>query len=144
MYSRRAKESHRDTISYEIDMLGFCAQAVSRKHPATEDQWVYLECFLLHYRNLIRVFSRENHDERRGDLSTANVEAWLGRDLIPEEHVAIRIPARRLDEAYHREISKYLQHCTRLRHDVGRGWDVELMFEEIRPIITAFETAFPR
>lgn len=56
--------------------------------------------------NLTRAFGAKNHDERKGDLSTANVEAWLGRDLRPEVHVAIRIPARKLDETYHREIFK--------------------------------------
>jgi hypothetical protein len=60
MYSRRPKESHRDTIAYEADMLGFCAQALrARKHPTHEDMCVYLEAFLLHYRNLIRIFSGE-------------------------------------------------------------------------------------
>jgi hypothetical protein len=144
MYSRRAKESYRDTISYEADMLAFCAQAVGREHPTREDLWVYLEGFLLHFRNLIRVFSGEFHNEQKGDLSTANPRLWLGRELSLDEMTAIQAPARALDTAYHQQISKYLQHCTRLRHEYDRTWDVTLMSTQIRPIITAFEDAFPR
>lgn len=29
MYARRAKASHRDTISYEVDMLAFCADKLA-------------------------------------------------------------------------------------------------------------------
>jgi hypothetical protein len=68
MYSRRPKESHRDTITYEIDMLDFCARAVTgREHPSECDMFVYLEAFLHHYGNLIRFFSGEHH--RPDDLS---------------------------------------------------------------------------
>jgi hypothetical protein len=82
MYSRRPKESHRDTITYEIEMLSVCAQAITRReHPAAQDLYVYLEAFLLHYRNLIRFLSGEHHREGKGDLSTANATAWSGREL---------------------------------------------------------------
>ncbi len=53
-------------------------------------------------------------------------------------------PAQALDAKYFELISKYLQHCTRLRHDHDRGWDVEAMLAEINPVITAFEKAFRR
>jgi hypothetical protein len=44
MYSRRPKESHRDTITYEIDMLDFCARAVTaREHVSERDLFVYIE-----------------------------------------------------------------------------------------------------
>jgi hypothetical protein len=145
MFARRAKESHRDTIAYEIDMLGFCAEAVTRReHPTQPDLYVYLEAFLLHYRNLVRFLSGENHREDKGDLSTANSVAWSGRELTPDDAAVIQAPARVLDAKYHQQISKYLQHCTRLRHDYDRGWDVQVMLDEISPIITAFERAFPR
>jgi hypothetical protein len=75
MYSRRPKESHRDTITYEVDMLDFSARAVTaRKHALERDMFVYLEAFLLHYRNLIRFFSGEHH--RADDVSTADHSAW--------------------------------------------------------------------
>ncbi|HEX4771287.1 MAG TPA: hypothetical protein VH351_10670 [Bryobacteraceae bacterium] len=143
MYSRRAKESHRDTIAYEADMLAFCAQTLrGRKHPTNEDMYVYLEAFLLDYRNLIGIFSGENH--RRDDLSTADTFAWSDREMTPEETTAIRAPALALDAKYFQPISKYLQHCTTLRHDHDRGWDIDEMLAEISPIIALFEKAFPR
>jgi len=141
MYSRRPKESHRDTISYKVDMLRFCAHALTeRKHPTQEDMYVYLEAFLLHYRNLIRIFSGEKHCP--DDLSTANARTWSGREMTPEETSAIRAPAQALDAKFFKVISKYLQHCTQLRHDHDRGWDVDEMLAEIGPILTAFERAF--
>ena len=140
MYSRRPKESHLDTIDYEIEMLGFCAQAVThRQHSAPKDRYVYLEGFLLHYRNLIRFFSGEHH--RADDLSTSNSAAWAARNLTPDELTAIRVPAKILDTKYFGEISKYLHHCTLLRHDVDRGWDIEIMVREIEPILIAFQNA---
>lgn len=142
MYSRRPKESHRDTIAYEIEMLGFCARSITtRKQASKNDLYVYLEAFLLHYRNLIRFFSGEHH--RQDDLSTADTAAWSGRELTPAEVTSIRAPAQALDIKYYQLISKYLQHCTSLRHDYDRGWDVEAMYAEIHPIIVAFEEAFP-
>jgi hypothetical protein len=143
MYSRRPKESHRDTITYEIDMLGFCARAVTaRKHSSELDLYVYLEAFLLHYRNLIRFFSGEHH--RQDDLSTADHAAWSARDITSDEVRLIRDQAKALDAKYYQPISKYLQHCTRERHDHDRGWDVEGMLSDVCPIIEAFEHVFPR
>ena len=60
MYARRPKESHRDTVTYEIEMLDFCLQSLTGKHYRDgNEQALYLEGFLLHYRNLIRFFSVE-------------------------------------------------------------------------------------
>lgn len=124
-------------------MLAFCAQALkTRKHPADEDMYVYLEAFLLHYRNLVRFFSGKEH--RRDDLSTAETPTWSRREMTPAETAAIRAPAQALDAKYFQPISKYLQHCTTLRHDHDRGWDIDEMLAEIGPIVAAFERAFPR
>jgi hypothetical protein len=145
MFARRAKESHRDTVTYEIEMLRFCVQRlVAGKHSEVEDQYVYLEGFLLHYRNLVRFFSGEYHNEAKGDLSTANPQKWANREITTEEVSAITNPAKALDAKYHKYISKYLQHCTDVRSDHDRDWDVRLMFEEMSSIISAFEHAFPR
>lgn len=144
MFARRPKESHRDTVTYEIDMLDFCARRVMRQDSDEENERnVYLEAFLLHYRNLIRFFSGEYHREDKGDLSTANSAAWAGRELTPAEIAAIKEPAKALDGEYYRDISKYLQHCTRARFDEDKFWDVESMRGEIRPVIAAFDQAFP-
>lgn len=108
------------------------------------DRDVYLEGFLLHYRNLIRFFSGKYHREGKGDLSTANPHVWANRALTQAEIAAIQQPASALDDKYHEDISKYLQHCTRLRSEQGKVWDVALMEHEIAPIIVAFESASPR
>jgi hypothetical protein len=123
-------------------MLYFSAQRVLHgEHADQRDRYVFLEGFLLHYRNLIRFLSGEHH--RDGDLSTANFRAWANKEPIPEEVAAIMTPAKTLDTKYHKSISKYLQHCTLLRFDHDGAWDVEAMLKEIIPIITAFEQAFP-
>ena len=141
MLARRAKESHRDTVAYEIEMLHFCEQRITRdEHGDPREQSVFLEGFLLHYRNLIRFFSGEDH--RDDDLSTADPQTWANRELMPAETAAITTPAKALDARYHQLISKYLQHCTRLRYEQDISWDVEAMSQEIAPIITSFEHAF--
>jgi hypothetical protein len=143
MYARRAKESHLDTVAYEIEMLAFCTQRVMRdEHADQRDQGVFLEGFLLHYRNLIRFFSGEHH--RDDDLSTADPGAWAHRQLTQAEIADISTPAKCLDTKYYQLISKYLQHCTQLRFDHDRAWDLAVMSGEITPIIAAFARAFPR
>jgi hypothetical protein len=144
MYTRRPKESHRDTVTYEIDMLDFSARKARGEYSDAADKEVYLEGFLLHYRNVIRFCSGEYHREDKGDLSLANSRAWSDRDLTPTETVTIREAAKTLDAKYHKAISQYLQHITRVRSDQDRDWDLELMTIEIAPIISAFERAFPR
>src|SRR5580693_7945426 len=122
MYARRPKESHRDTVSYEIDMLAFCAERLKRAG-SEGDKALYLEGFLLHYRNLVRFFSARN--SRADDLSMADPIVWANREPSSRVVSAITEPAARLDNAYFDPISKYLQHCTRLRHEQDRFWDVE-------------------
>src|SRR5580698_3571258 len=137
MYARRPKQSHRDTVSYEIGMLEFCNRRLTETvGPVAEDKALYLEGFLLHYRNLIRFFSGLHH--RGDDLSTADSNAWAGRNMTHAEVVAIKDPAIPLDDKYYGSISKYLQHCTRLRHELDRDWDVSTMKTELDPLIGEF------
>jgi hypothetical protein len=144
MYARRAKASHRDTISYEIDMLAFCAEKLTHSGGSGSDgdSALSLEGFLLHYRNLIRFFSGKHH--RNDDISTHNCQAWAGRELSTSEVTTIKQPAAALDDAYYDSISKYLQHCTSMRHEHDRSWDVQTMAGQLAPIIDSFERAFPR
>ena len=62
MRPRGEKETNLDTIGYEIDMLDFALERyrdLKSQQKAVEqgDLNVYLECFLLHYRNLVEFFS---------------------------------------------------------------------------------------
>ena len=144
-YARRPKASHRGTVDYEIEMLYFSSQRLmKRRFDEEKDEYVYLEAFLLHYRNLVRFFSGEQHRENMGDISVANPKAWMDREFSSKQIASIQEPARELDRTYHGDISKYLQHCTRARSERGKVWDVVLMTQEITPIIEAFESSFPR
>ena len=143
MYSRPRKETPRDTISYEIDMLEFCSQRLPDICDKSDpERNLYLEGFLLHYRNTIRFFSGKGH--RKDDLSTDKPLDWADRELDAADVAEIKEPAKLLDGRYHSDVSKYLQHCTLQRSKQGRDWDVERMMQEINPIIAAFEAAFPR
>lgn len=144
-FSRRLKESHLDTIQYEIEMLRYCADALVGQPRVDDDRLGYLrlEGFLLHYRNLVRVFSGmgQQHDD---DISTAHPESWAGRALTGWELDAIKKPAEDLDTHYHQLISKYLQHCTTLRYEEPYEWDVQRMLAELEPLLAAFESSLGR
>ena len=59
LYSRPDKLDHAQTVQYEIDLLRFAKDRLSSPQSSRSeaDEWMYLEAFLLHYRNLIE-FSR--------------------------------------------------------------------------------------
>ena len=127
-------------------MLDFCAERFKEKEERLGTAWdrdtgVYLEAFLLHYRNLIRFFSGK--PGRPGDLSTRNSIIWGGRELNAAEIANIKEPAEALDSKWHAIISKYLQHLTKIRSDLDRCWDLPAMHKEITPVIAAFKQAFP-
>jgi hypothetical protein len=59
-YSRPVKLSDTDTVVYEIDMLRFAATKLHERNWREErEAWVYLEGFLLHFRNLIEFLGKE-------------------------------------------------------------------------------------
>src|ERR1700688_382246 len=65
--SREDKLQDRDTLLYEIDMLRFTHDRMHRLLGGVQkgqegDLWVYLESFLLHYRNLIAFFGKFSSD----------------------------------------------------------------------------------
>jgi hypothetical protein len=143
MYSRPLKDSHLDTVEYEIDMLRFCLRRVSdgtlqRQSP---DEYVYLEAFLLHYRNLVRFFSGVKH--KGSDISMDKPQVWAGRVVPPEEAQSYMTSAKVLDDDYVYKISKYLHHCTEERFNVVFGaWKVSEMYARIAPLLAKFENAF--
>lgn len=55
----------------------------------------------------------------------------------------IKDSAKTLDDSYHDDISKYLQHCTEKRSDVPKNWDVEKMTQEMASIVKTFQNEFP-
>lgn len=71
--NRPEKLSNRDTIIYEIDMLHHCHQKLVRERPPNIEGYLLLECFLLHYRNLLDFFGKEPR-EGGDDLSIGRTE----------------------------------------------------------------------
>jgi hypothetical protein len=143
LYERRQKESHRETVTYEIEMLHFCFDNLPQDRSCDRsNEYLLLEGFLLHYRNLLEFFSGTHH--RAGyDISMADSSTWGNRELGAAEIAAIITPAKVLDHKYHQTISTYLQHCTLLRHEQTMAWDAAEMRKDIDPIITEFVRAFP-
>ena len=143
MYARPRKGSHLETVKYEIDMLRFCLERL-RADSKQRDQGevnLLIEGFLLHYRNLLEFFSGVHH-RSDDDLSTRAARVWAERELTGEELAVMQAPAIVLDTQYFQVISKYLQHCTEQRHLADRGWDIDGMYEQVHPILSAFEKSF--
>jgi hypothetical protein len=150
-YSRSEKESHLHTIHYEIAMLNFCGLQLDTLSPDTQKAHfnAFLECFLIHYRNLVEFLSGNHHRPAKkpgdtSDLSTADPTPWAGRGLSAPELAQLQLPAKELDERYFLDISQYLQHCTERRFSEDKFWSYRTMYSELRPIIEAFLKLFPR
>jgi hypothetical protein len=69
---------------------------------------------------------------------------WASRKLTAEEVNEIQLPAQQLEDEYWTDISQFLQHCTARRHEEFREWDLTKMFEQLKPITTAFKKSFAR
>jgi hypothetical protein len=141
--SRPEKLSDAQTILYEIDMLRFAASRLLRGAWESEkDQWAYLECFLVHYRNLIEFLGKEQNHVRETDLHVSNIWQQLGVPK-PVQLPQIREQGDKLWAKYERvrdKISVYLQHCTTLRTE-SKSWEVGAMNDEIEPVLADVEKA---
>jgi len=140
--SRPKKLDHVDTIRYEIDMLRFAAQRLAEEKLTERDAWVYLEAFLLHYRNLIDFLGSEK--PRDTDLHVTSI--WQLANLTPpatlnEIHAkgrALRARYEPTDAQGGGRISQYLQHCTTKRID-AKDWEVGEMVGDIEPLLCEVE-----
>lgn len=136
-YRRLEKATHADTVLYEIDQLRFTAQRLFREQWEDHgDAWVYLESFLVHYRNLIEFLGRPN--PRPDDVHITNI--WkLARKAQPTNLKKIMADGTKLwNECEPRvgddKISKYLQHCTMKRIDF-KEWYIDVMAQKIEPLL---------
>jgi hypothetical protein len=145
--SRPLKLTHGQTILYEIDMLRLAKNRLhspASKFPSYQDKWIYLEAFLLHYRNLLEFFS--GRAGRNTDLSIARpAQIWGGQ--IPDNNAIAQLRKPELYQKYDSpqndvSISKYLHHCTSYRI-IAKDWNVAEMFEELRPVLEKFESLLP-
>ena len=140
--SRPKKLDHVHTIRYEIDMLRFAAQRLAEKTLTERDAWVYLEAFLLHYRNLIDFLGSEN--PRSTDLHVTNI--WQLTNSAPPAKLdelyakgrALRARYEPTDAQGGGRISQYLQHCTTKRID-AKDWEVSAMVDAIEPLLSEVE-----
>jgi hypothetical protein len=141
-YSRPKKLDHVDTVRYEIYMLRFSFQRLAEQKLTERDAWVYLESFLLHYRNLIDFLGSEN--PRSDDLHITNI--WrLGKSTQPANLNEIYANGKKLRARYEPSdkqgggrISQYLQHCTEKRIE-AKDWEVSTMYSQIEPLLAEVE-----
>jgi hypothetical protein len=143
MYERTPKDSHLDTIYYEIDMLRYCIHAISQNAQASPAEAnLLVEGALLHYRNLIRFFGGRKH--RKGDLSTIAPEVWAVRAATSRALANMRKIGSAADKADFKEVSVYLQHITEHRAAREKQWDLLTMYSQLSPALDLFEECFPR
>jgi hypothetical protein len=146
-FSRPDKLNHADTILYEINMLRLAINRMSSFHFLSEpDKWIYLEAFLLHYRNLLEFFSGRITRFAHTDLSIKEPQHIWG-EKQPDNETLDQLTKPELYEKYERQeepvsISKYLQHCTIHRIN-AKSWNIGEMYEELRPVLEMFESSLP-
>lgn len=140
--SRQEKFSHEDTVRYEIYMLRHTVDRLSEGTLTGRDAWIYLEAFLLHYRNLIEFLGGEARYD--SDLRAKNIWRLEGLpvpqnlDKIHEQGTALR---KRYEPSHKQggdKISQYLQHLTTKR-TIPKRWDLRKMTEEIEPLLSELE-----
>lgn len=148
MYSRPEKLSDRQTIIYEIDMVEYCYDALVRAKEPLRNRAGYalLECFLLHFRNLIEFFGKTAKGD---DLSVSRPADWSqGKTISEDQRRKLEEDGMKLwkehewreKDAPHKDtISRYLQHCTKQRTE-SRDWQVKEMFEKLGPLIKGFRS----
>lgn len=129
IHTRRGKEDNFDTIAYEIDMLNYCYEGLGKEHLEVGNQNLFLEGFLLHYRNLLRFFSCVRAQE--ADLTI--------KILLPNYDAQDIVDAAiLLDNKHHKDISQYLSHCTSYRANHDMKWATREMYEELNYCIKKY------
>ncbi len=142
--NRLEKLSHPDTMIFENDMLEFCyKKLVQGPRPSNLEGYAFLECFLLHYRNLLDFFGKEPRGDG-DDLSVLRTEDWAPGSGSAKNH-AQRLEAngRKLWQEYEDRkgrsdtISRYLHHCTKQRTE-AKNWPVREMYDKLKPLNQEF------
>jgi hypothetical protein len=140
--SRPPKLNHLDTVRYEIDMLRFAAYRLAERGLTGRDAWVYLESFLLHYRNLIDFLGSENPGPTDVHLTNiwdlASLVAPMGLDEIYAKGRTLRAKYEPTKAQGGARISQYLQHCTTKRVE-AKDWEVSAMIRDIEPLLSEVE-----
>ena len=141
--SRPPKLTHAQTILYEIDMFNFAASILREGYD--QQNWLNLEGFLLHFRNLIDFFGKE---PVRDDLSISRPDKiWGDSATVPsaeklDSHFQRGNILRNKYEGVADSVSRYLHHCTEQRV-VSKEWRAKTMFDELSPLLQEFESLLP-
>jgi hypothetical protein len=146
--TRIDKLSHSDTVLYEIHMLRFtCDRLIESEWKNERDAWVYLESFLVHYRNLVEFLSKPQSKIRdKGPIQDIHItNIWeLEHQAVPswvsEVHTKAQPLWAKYGEAADERISIYLQHSTTKRIDI-KHWRIDEMVNEIEPLLTEITNA---
>jgi hypothetical protein len=137
--ARPMKMSEQATVEYELDMLRFAWERINTATANGVTDWyayMYLECFLLHYRIVIQLLAANK--PRSDDVSLATFFAQVKKNKRDE----IERIAKPLLRQYSDSISKYLAHCTTLRHTRDKAWRANEMYFELLPAIQLLREAF--
>jgi hypothetical protein len=142
-YSRPDKFDHADTILYEIDLLRFATtRLVESNWREPRDAWVYLESFLVHYRNLIEFLGKEK--PTKTDVHVTTLRELL-KVMPPAKLKEIHAKGKQLLKEYEPKdaqgggrISQYLQHCTTRRIE-PKDWPLAVMTKQIEPLLAEIE-----
>lgn len=156
MHERSQKNSHLDTVLYEIDMLRHCALTLPGKReyfeasgcaPARAEYNLGIEGFLIHLRNVLAFFT--SRQEKDSDLLINRPQRWAGREIAQREYSDLIKRAKEIDREHgvdestcYDQISKYLQHCTTFRYERAKNWNIEKLFADINSVLEEFEVRF--
>lgn len=138
--ARPRKLSHGQTILYEIDMLRFSAKTLLHDKPKDEVEWMFLENFLLHYRNLVDFLG--DPKPRADELHISKPEFSDGRPPDPAAVTKLRdagYPLWENAETGSGIISQYLHHSTTERI-IAKDWPIGTMNNGIEPLLADVES----
>jgi hypothetical protein len=148
--SRTDKLTHAQTILYEIDMLRYPYDKIPFlwREAREADLWVYLESFLLHYRNLVEFFGKA--PRKKDDLSIQRpAKIWpdpksrpTAAELAEMQDLGEELRGMYEDSKKRDTISKYLQHCTEQRIE-AKSWEPREMIFEMERVMQLFEKHMP-
>jgi hypothetical protein len=140
---RIAKTNHKITILYEIYMMRYAFRRLQpRLGLSNPETWSWLEVFLLHYRNLIEFFGRDDKQGKppqKGDLHVLTF--WKLENVSEPDDLQGFYQAGKalfLDaDIGNKAISKRLAHCTDQRLPLKK-WPIS-MYKKIEELIARIE-----
>lgn len=133
------KESPLDTLLYEIRMLRHAYLFLSKhgpSHQPKDELNVYIECYLVHFRNLINFLSGGG---KKNDFRIDRPQKWSPCEISKNQLNTLKQASQDLRVRYSATISKFLTHCTSDRHMAHQAWDIAAMNTEIEQRLIAFE-----